>query len=342
LIAKKTIKAKVLELRRGKESLLIKEYQNWQRYIHGDRSAELYSATKQQAEKFIRRLQKQNGGTLKDKEYPMILRNDVYRADTKLTQYWIKIPIHGVRGGINVPVGVSSPIPDGAETKEAKLIRRDGDWFIYMTIEKEVEESPPKNIIGVDLGIRHLAVTVNSSNPKPKFHGKELGAVQAHYYNLRKTLQKKNAHGTVKKVGNHCRRVTDAILHKVSKDIVTEAANTKAAIAIGNLAGIRNHGGGKAFNRKLNSWPFHRLEQFVKYKAEWTGVKVMEVPEAYTSQVCHNCGSKGLRVGGRFQCHSCGREYNADYNGAYNIMKRGIGHALSQGLLLTQPVNPIG
>jgi hypothetical protein len=30
-------------------------------------------------------------------------------------------------------------------------------------------------------------------------------------------------------------------------------------------------------------------------------------------------------------------KYNADYNGAYNIMNRGIGQALSQGLLLAQP-----
>jgi Lhr-like helicase len=53
---KKTIKAKILELRKGKEELLTREYENFQRYLHGDKSALLYSATRQQAERLLRRL----------------------------------------------------------------------------------------------------------------------------------------------------------------------------------------------------------------------------------------------------------------------------------------------
>lgn len=44
--ARKTIKGKILELRKGKEELLRREYENFQRYLRGDRSAPLYSATK--------------------------------------------------------------------------------------------------------------------------------------------------------------------------------------------------------------------------------------------------------------------------------------------------------
>jgi hypothetical protein len=86
---RKTIKAKILELRKGKEELLRKEYENFQRYLHGDRSVSLYSATKQQAERLLKRIGKPKEG----KEYPLILRKDVYRADTRLTPYWLKIPV---------------------------------------------------------------------------------------------------------------------------------------------------------------------------------------------------------------------------------------------------------
>jgi len=92
--AKKTIKAKILELRKGKQELLIREYENFQRYLHGDTSVPLYSATKQQADRLLKRIGKPREG----KEYPLILRRDVYRATTKLTPYWLKIPVHGVRG----------------------------------------------------------------------------------------------------------------------------------------------------------------------------------------------------------------------------------------------------
>jgi hypothetical protein len=38
MLTKRTIKAKVLELRKGKAELLLREYLNFQRYLHGDES----------------------------------------------------------------------------------------------------------------------------------------------------------------------------------------------------------------------------------------------------------------------------------------------------------------
>ncbi|MGB9727360.1 MAG: hypothetical protein ACPLZF_03030 [Nitrososphaeria archaeon] len=73
---------------------------NWQRYLRGDRTAQLYSATRQQADRLLRRLGDRFNP---NKEYPLILRRDVYRAETKLTSYWLKISVYGLRGGINVP-----------------------------------------------------------------------------------------------------------------------------------------------------------------------------------------------------------------------------------------------
>lgn len=72
--AKKTIKAKIIELRRGKEELLKREYENWQRYLRGDKTVSLYSATKQQAERLLRKLGDRFNP---EKEYPLILRRDV-------------------------------------------------------------------------------------------------------------------------------------------------------------------------------------------------------------------------------------------------------------------------
>jgi len=341
MLAKKMIKAKILELRAGKRILLEQECANHQRYLHGDKSALLYSATKQQADRFLNRLKKQNGGKLDPaKEYPMILRNDIYdvhKADTKLTQYWIRIPVAGKRGGINVPIGVSSQIPEGAETREAKLIRRGSDWYVYITIEKEVEERKPSSVLAVDLGIRNIATTVNSNDVGPKFYGKDLRINQAHFYKLRRALQKKRAYGAVKKISNHERRRTDSILHTISRRIVNEADRNNSVIAIGDL-GIRADGKGRIFNRKLSNFPSYRLYRFIEYKADWLGIPVLKISEAYTSQTCHNCGARGLRVGGFFRCSNCGHEYNADYNGAYNIMKRAIGYISMAGAALTQPI----
>jgi putative transposase len=337
---KKTIKAKILELRKGKEELLRQEYENFQRYLHGDKSVPLYSATRQQAERLLRRLK----GKLKlNKEYPMILRRDVYRANTKLTPYWLKIPTYGVRGGINVPIKTHEPITNDMVCREAKIVRRKGEWFVYITVEKEVQERNPKSVLAVDLGIRWTATTVNSNNPKPKFYGKQLRRVKGHYFYLRRSLALKKAYRALKRLGHKERRVVNDILHKTSRAIVDEALENDSMIVLGKLKGIRKNGKGRRFNRKLNNgFPYHRLSQFIEYKARWLGIKVIKVSERNTSKTCHRCGHIGLRAGSLFKCPKCGYTCNADYNGAINILKRAMGYMPIAGAALTQPLNSVG
>jgi len=75
-------------VREGKRQLLEEEYQNYQIYLKGDKDIKLYSATKQQADKFLMRLRRQNGGLLDTtRDYPLILRNKIRNEDTKLTHY---------------------------------------------------------------------------------------------------------------------------------------------------------------------------------------------------------------------------------------------------------------
>jgi putative transposase len=282
---------------------------------------------------------KRIGKPKEGKEYPLILRQDVYRAETKLTQCWLKIPIYGVRGGINAPIKPHAPITPNMQTREAKIIRRKGAWFVYITVQAEIPEKTPSSILAVDLGIRNIATTINSLDGKPKFYGKKLRGVRGHYFHLRRNLPNRKA---VKRVGSHEKRIVSHELHKISKAIVQEAVANNSLIVLGKLKGIRRNGKGRRFNRKLNNFPYYKLVAFIEYKASWQGVPILKVNEAYTSQTCSRCGNRGLRVAGLFQCPHCGLNLNADYNGALNILKRALGklHAeplSSAGAGLTQP-----
>jgi len=333
--ARKTIKAKILELRKGKEELLKREYENFQRYLHGDKSVPLYSATRQQADILLKRIDKPKEG----KEYPLILRRDVYHAETMLTKYWLKIPIYGVKGGINVPIRLHTPITPNMQTREAKIIRRRGGWFVYITVQAEIPEKNPSSILAVDLGVHNIATTINS-DAKPKFYGEKLRAVRGHYFHLRRNLPNRKA---IKKVGSHEKRIVNHELHKISKAIVKEAVKNNSIIVVGELKGIRQNHRGRRLNRKFNSFPYYELVSFIEYKASWQGISILKVNEAYTSQTCSRCGNKGLRVGGLFECPHCGLNLNADYNGAKNIMKRALGKLHGEplsgvGAGLTQPI----
>jgi len=330
LLPTKTVKAKVLELRHGKAIALEREYENFQRYLHGCRDVPLYSATKQQADRLLKRIKKPKP----HREYPLILRNDVYRLDRtkcKLAEWWLRVPVYAMHGGIWIPIKPHTPITDKMKLREAKILRRNGDWFVYITVQEEIEAKQDcEGALAVDMGIHNVATTVNSKDPKPTFYGKKLRVVRGHYFYLRRKLPNRKA---VKKVGSHEKRVVNQELHKISKAIVQEAKATNSVIVIGKLKGIRQNHRGRRGNRKLNSMPFHRLASYIRYKAEWQGVPVLTVSEAYTSQTCSRCGMRGLRVRGLFQCPSCGLDLNADWNGARNILRRGIGELKKQSML---------
>ncbi|MEM3659454.1 MAG: hypothetical protein QXU11_03460 [Thermoproteota archaeon] len=160
-LAKKTIKAKILELSGKEEGFLRHEYENFQRYLRGEKTVPLYAATKQTAEILLMRI----NGRLKKREYPLLLRNDTYRINIEQSPYVLKIPIHGVLGGIRVPIGTHEPMTSDMRCKEAKVIRNGNEWFVHICVEKKVKERTPKNILAVDMGIRWIATTVNSSDP---------------------------------------------------------------------------------------------------------------------------------------------------------------------------------
>jgi putative transposase len=326
MLAKRTIKFKVLELRKGKAELLLREYLNFQRYLHGDKSVLLYSATRQQGERILKRI----GSPKERKEYPLILRRDVYRlekTENKLTEYWLRVPIGGVDGGIWIPLKAHAVIPEGVSLREAKIVRRNDCWFVFLTVQSEVEERKASSVLAVDLGVHNVATTVNSTDKQVQFYGNNIRLVRGHYYHLRRNLPNRKA---VKKVGKHERRIVAYELHVISKAIVEDAAVKNSVIVVGKLKGIRKQRKfqSRRSKRKVASFPFYKLTQFIKYKAAWKGISVVEVSEAYTSVTCSHCGCRGVRVRGLFRCPECGCSLNADLNGARNILKRALGKSL--------------
>ena len=332
LKAKKTIQAKIVHLTGVKRCLLEQEYDGLQRFLHGE-DVELYSANKQQALRFYRRVKP-------GKEYPLSIRKDLLKIEqrpTKIAEHWARIPVKGRRGGVWVAIKPHCPIEPDMEICESKLFKKNGDFYLYITVEKEVEpRSDCDNVLAVDLGIHNPAVAVNMKTRKPIFYGKNLKTIQGHYFHLRRKLPNRKA---VKKVGSHEQRIANHELHKISKAIVAEAERTNSTIVLGRLKGIRRNCRGRRFNRKLNSFPYRKLAAYVEYKAQWLGIPVLKVSEAYTSQTCYACGRRGIRVNGLFSC-GCGFQHNADVNGALNIGRRALGYMSKAGASVDMPRTP--
>src|SRR5258708_25129864 len=86
-----------------------------------------------------------------------------------------------------------------------------------------------KEVVGVDVGIRYLAVTSTSAG-EPTFHkGKRVRHQANHYARLRKRLQQKgtrNATRRLRRIAQRERRLKQQTNHLVSKHIVTTHPQT--------------------------------------------------------------------------------------------------------------------
>ena len=314
-----TIQAGIIKLTKRKKEILEREYDNLQKFLAGDDSVSLYSANRQQAERYYKKR--------KQKEYPLSLRNDLINLKRAKAFWFLKIPVYGVRGGIKVPIKPHREIPDG-KLCESKIIKKKGKFIALLTFEFYAPRMREcRSILAVDLGERVAATAVllqHGTVKVVKFLGREIRGIRRHYAWLRRRLQEKKLLRKVKQIGKKEKRIVRDILHKISKEIVQIADENDAVIAIGDLTGIRERarGKGRRFNRIVSNMPFYTLTKFIEYKAVQRGIPVIRVSEAGTSKECHICGCEGKRrTQGLFVCKYHG-EINADLNGALNIGKK--------------------
>ncbi len=335
----RTVHAKLVLDRKGKLQAIEREYWAWQRQLQGQQE-ELYSATKQQADRFRRRIREQNHrGPDKNLEYPVVLRRDCIKVEYKpdsVFKWWLRLPLHpeSIWVPIQFPQNQESLLK--LELRESKLIRDGDDWYVNITVQKQARlKRKYATILPIDMGIRKLATTIE--NGKPNFYGKDVRRTRGAYFRLRRSAGKPRI---TKKWKHKEQETVRHQVHAITRQIVEKAKATNAIIAVGDLKGIRENGDwkGRVFNRRLSSQPFYTFKQFLTYKANWEGIRVLTVPEVYTSQTCNRCGVRGQRVAGRFSCQNCGLVCDADVNGAWNIAKRAHGLLVHEtGGLLTVP-----
>ncbi|OKY77272.1 MAG: IS605 OrfB-like transposable element containing RNAse H-like and Zn finger domain [Candidatus Methanohalarchaeum thermophilum] len=205
---------------------------------------------------------------------------------------------------------------------------RDKDeFYLHITIRKPVLYRNEGNVLGVDLGMKNIAVTSTG-----KFLGEDMRWQKNHFFRVKKGLQGKgtqSAMRTLKDMAGRENRYTENKLHNISRELVEEAEKHNCkTIAFEDLKEIRDKD--EKFNsrleRQLHSWGFEKLQKFTEYKAKEKGVEVVRVKSEYTSQTCSKCGhtEKSNRNGSQFKCKECGYEVNADYNAAKNIGTRAL------------------
>jgi putative transposase len=348
----KVVKCKVVGLTRTKQNCIKTEHDNLQKLLqlesHGldflpiYQSVQLHSANKQQALRFYKQINPNH-------EYALSLRNDLLRVDfkpnNKVAKYWAKIPNKTSKKlWVAIKPHIKGINFSQYKLGESKLFKKEQTWWLYITISKEVQvKESYSNMISIDLGSKVIATVCGSQgNQRPMFLGREVRGIRRHYQHLRTELGKKKLLKKIKELSDKEQRTINDVLHKTAKQVVAYAEQTDSYIVLGDLKGIRRSSlkKGRRFCRIVSNMPYLKLTQYIEYKTNEKGIKVIRIDERGSSKTCSKCGysdKANRKTQGLFKCRSCGYEINADVNGCRNILKFSQGYTPSERAVVTQP-----
>ena len=206
-------------------------------------------------------------------------------------------------------------------------IKRDavGDWYAIFTTElPDVPKREPKTYIGVDVGLKSLAMLSNGESIEPP---KFLRASEEKIKIIQQEVSRKikgsnNRRKCVCRLAKAHRRVErqrDDFLHKASRSI-----SRKADVIVFENLNIQGMQKNHHLAKSISDASWGKLMQYTTYKAVDAGRSVSNVNPNGTSQICSRCGttvkkSLAVRV---HSCPTCGFSADRDLNASFNILQR--------------------
>jgi IS605 OrfB family transposase len=214
---------------------------------------------------------------------------------------------------------------------------RTGDrWFVSLTCEvKRAIAQPrrPRATIGVDVGIRHLAVLSDGRlvpNPAP------LRRAQRRLRRLNRQLARRHGpwaadgsrrnpsagwHQTRRRLAREHARVAN-VRHNGLHQLTTELVDTYGTIVIErlNVAGLMKN---RRLAGRLADASLGKLRRQLTYKSFWAGSALIEAGRFFpSSKICSGCGQVKAKLPlseRQYHCECCGIVLDRDVNAARNL-----------------------
>ena len=222
--------------------------------------------------------------------------------------------------------------------KEGKLLsctisRKADRWFASVCVELEVSEPTKRkpNIVGVDLGIKTLAVLSD---------GREVAKVKAHeakmarLRQLNKSLARKqkgsnNWKKTAIKLGRLHMRIANIrknALHKLTSQLVRDYS----VVVIEDL-NVKGMSKNRHLARSILDAGFGSFRTMLEYKAKATGTIIGIADRFYpSSKTCSGCGKiHDMPLSKRTMACDCGLTIDRDLNAAINLRNLAVGRIVS-------------
>lgn len=243
-----------------------------------------------------------------------------------------------VKVSFDIP-NVFQPYFNGSWTfGTGKLVSLKGQWYFHIPITKTVPDTfdpaKPKHLVGIDRGLRFLAVTYDERGKTDFINGQDFMKKRVNFAKVRAELQSKgtrSAKRALKRISGRENRWMTDVNHQITKTLVTRYG-TGTLFVLEDLKGVSFEEDNlskrsKTQRMQTRSWAFYQLEQLLTYKAKESGADVIKVSPAYTSQRCPKCGrihkENRHHTIHEYICDACGYRSNDDRIGAMNLYELG-------------------
>lgn len=221
-------------------------------------------------------------------------------------------------------------------------IKFDGKYW-YLSYSYEVDELPVSQsaeIVGVDLGIKSLAVTSDGvvyNNINKTKRVKQLEKRKSHIQRRLSRKYEKNKEGSkfiktnnilkleqeLRLVHRKLKNIRDTYIHQVTYDLV----KTKPGYIVIEDLNVKGMLKNKHLSKAIQEQEFYKFRQYLTYKCQFYGTELIVADRFYpSSKTCSCCGykKKFLSLSERtFICPECGQVMDRDLNAALNLKNYG-------------------
>ena len=258
-------------------------------------------------------------------------RTDVFRQ-TDATH----VKITGIKEYVKIrPIKIPEKVWNARVSYDGKY------WYLSYAYEvKEEETNTGDETIGIDLGIKNLAVVSDGRVYGNINRTKEVRRLERRKRHLQKQVSRKyemNKTGTcfhktnniqkqeqkVRLINRRLKNIRNTYIHEVTKDLVRTKPG-KIVIEDLNVQGMMKN---RHLAKAIAEEEFWKFRQYLTYKCELYGITLVTADRMYlSSKMCGNCKhiKQDLKLKEReYECPECGMIMDRDLNASINLMQYG-------------------
>ncbi|QXM07403.1 RNA-guided endonuclease InsQ/TnpB family protein [Crassaminicella indica] len=237
-------------------------------------------------------------------------------------------------------------IPTGENIKYINpRVTFDGlNWWISVGIEEEIEiEDKETEPIGIDLGVKDLAIISNGNKYKNINKSLKMKKLIKKYKRLQRQISRKyemnktkieggenryeyhktkniiKAENKLKKLYRKIKGLRDNYIHHITTSLV-KAKPKYIVIEDLNVSGMLKN---KKVSRAIQEQSLREFRRQLEYKCNWYEVDLIIADRYYpSSKMCSSCGNvkSDLKLSDRkYICDNCGLEIDRDFNASLNL-----------------------